>query len=98
MNTRKILAVLGVSVFSGLLMSEAAFADNRFYDRRGHERAERRSDWRELNHDRAELRRDFRHGAPASEIAHERAEIRHDRRDLRHDRREGWSRRFGWWR
>src|SRR3974377_379991 len=87
MNTRKILAVLGIGLFSGLLASEAAFADGRVYDRRG--------DRRELHHDRAELLRDFRHGAPASEIARERAEIRHDRRDLRHDRR---YHRFGWWR
>ncbi len=91
MKTKKILAVLGVGVISGLLISEAAFADNRYYDRRG----DVRHDWRELHHDRAELRRDFRHGAPSSAIAHERAEIRHERRDLRHDRREH---RFGWWR
>ena len=98
MNNRKILVCLGVGVFSGLLMSQAAFADSGFYGRRGeirHERRELGNDRRELNHDRGELRRDFRRGAPASEIAGERAEIRHDWQELAHDRRELWNYR-GW--
>jgi hypothetical protein len=100
MRNGKILVWLGVGVFSGLLMSQAVFADGGFYGRRGeirHERRELGRDWRELNHDRGELRRDFRRGAPASEIAGERAEIRHDWQELAHDRRElgsyrGWDR------
>ena len=88
MHKRKILVWLGVGVFSGLLMSQAAFADSRFYGRGGeirHERRELRNDGRELNRDRAELRSDLRHGAPASEIAGDRAEIRHDWQELGHD-------------
>ena len=98
MHKRKILVWLGVGVFSGLLMSQAAFADSRFYGRGGeirHERRELRNDERELNRDRAELRSDLRHGAPASEIAGDRAEIRHDWQELGHDRRELWNYR-GW--
>jgi hypothetical protein len=98
MNKRKILLWLGVGVFSGLLMSQAAFADSGFYGGRGairQERREVRNDWRELNQDRAELRRDLWHGAPASEVASDRAEIRHDWQELAQDRRELWNYR-GW--
>jgi hypothetical protein len=111
MNTRKVLMWLGVGVFSGLLMSDAAFAHDGFFGRRGeirNDRRELRNDWRELHRDKAELRRDLRRRAPASEIARDRAEIRGDWRELAQGRWElrndrGWGRddwyryRRGWY-
>jgi hypothetical protein len=100
MNTRKVLVWLGVGVFSGLLMSDVAFAHDGFLGGRGEiggARRELRGDWGELRRDRAELRRDLRGGAPASEIAGDRAEIRGDWQELARDRwdlrnNSGWDR------
>src|SRR5919106_3847783 len=97
-------AVIGLSlgVFSGLLGSEAAFAEPHrwgFWGRGAAEirgdraeirkdRTEIRNDLRELHRDRAELHRDLRQGAPRREIAQDRAEIRQDLLELSRDRRE----------
>jgi chromosome segregation ATPase len=51
-------------------------------------RSELRGDMRELQRDRAELRRDLRRGAPAAEIARERAEVRQSRQEVNESRRE----------
>src|SRR5919109_1808421 len=105
MATKKTMIWLGVGAFSGLLVSQAAFADPpRAWGHHGrgaemrsdrseirNDRTELRNDVRELNRDRMELHRDLRQGAPRSEIAQDRGEIRQDLGELSRDRRGLWQ-------
>lgn len=96
MATKKTVIWLSLAVFSGLILSEAAYADYRRGGARAELRGDRseihkqrlelRNDLGELRRDRMELRRDLRRGAPADEIARDRAEIRQDRREIFDDR------------
>jgi hypothetical protein len=88
-NMKKTAVLLGVGLFSTLMMSQTAFAQN--YSR-GSGRAgnEIRHDMREIRKSRGELRDDVR------ELQRDRAELQRDRwRRDRWDRdRDSW---WGWW-
>jgi hypothetical protein len=85
MNKRKTVIWLSVAVFSGLLASKAAFADDRHGGFNNRLRAE-------IRNNRAELRKDLR------ELHRDRIELRRDRRELRQNYREldRNRARFGW--
>jgi hypothetical protein len=100
-NMKKTAAVLGVGLFSTVLISEVAFANpysGRYGRARneirqdmreiGKSRSELRDDVRELHRDRTELRRDIWRGASQPEIAQGRAEVRQSQREVNESRRE----------
>lgn len=100
-NMKKTAVLLGVGLFSTLMVSEAAFAnhDSPRNSRARNEirqdmreinksRSELRDDVRELQRDRAELRRDMWRDAPQAEIARDRAEVRESQREVNQSRRE----------
>ena len=99
----KTILWVSAGIFSLFAFTNPAAADTRHFGRfnstarqeiRGdrreiwRDRAELHRDTRELYKDRAELRRDLRRGAPAGEIAQDRAEIRQDLNEIAGDRRE----------
>ena len=93
-------ALLGALVVGGLFAVAAPASADYRYGRYYNNRAEVRSNLRELYNDRLELRRDLRNGASRAEIARDRREIRDDLRELRDDRRDWRNDRWGyrsWW-
>ena len=93
-------ALLGALVVGGLFAVAAPASADYRHGRYYNNRAEIRSDLRELYNDRLELRRDLRNGASRAEIAQDRREIRDDLRELRQDnggwRSDSWRYR-NWW-